>query len=96
MPTAQEPYTEEGLEQETMAVLHRLVEDFPASADPLGLMGDLYVELGQTAEAMKCWERCAELQPHRADSYVRMAETAVERGTKFVRRNQRFSTKIPM
>jgi len=73
-------YTEENLEQETMAVLNRLVKDFPDSADPLGLMGDIYLELGKTAEAMKCWEKCAELEPHRADSYVRMASTAVERG----------------
>jgi len=76
----QRQYTEENLEQETMAVLNRLVKDFPDSADPLGLMGDVYVELGKTAEAMKCWEKCAELQPHRASSYVRMACTAVERG----------------
>jgi tetratricopeptide (TPR) repeat protein len=73
-------YTEESLEQETMAVLNRLIEDFPGNADPLGLMGDIYVELGKTAEAMKCWEKCTELQPHLADSYVRMASTAVERG----------------
>ena len=73
-------YTEESLEQETMAVLNRLVKDFPDSADPLGLMGDLYVELGKTAEAMKCWQKCAELQPHRASSYERMAHTAVETG----------------
>ncbi|MHC4355665.1 MAG: tetratricopeptide repeat protein [Planctomycetota bacterium] len=63
-----------------MAVLNRLVKDFPDSADPLGLMGDVYVELGKTDEAMKCWEKCAELQPHRAGSYERMAETAVDRG----------------
>jgi tetratricopeptide (TPR) repeat protein len=63
-----------------MAVLNRLVNDFPDSADPLGLMGDVYVELGKTAEAMKCWEKCTELQPHRASSYERMACTAVERG----------------
>ncbi|MHC4582971.1 MAG: hypothetical protein ACYS3N_00480, partial [Planctomycetota bacterium] len=29
-------YTEKNLEQETMAVLNRLVKDFPDSADPLG------------------------------------------------------------
>ena len=63
-----------------MAVLNRLVEDFPDSADPLGLMGDVYVQLGKTAEAMACWEQCARLEPRRADSYMRMAGTAVERG----------------
>jgi len=63
-----------------MAVLDGLVKDFPDSADPLGLMGDVYVELGKTAEAMKCWEKCAQLQPQRADSYVRMVSTAVDRG----------------
>jgi tetratricopeptide (TPR) repeat protein len=73
-------YTEDKLEQETMAVLKRLVKDFPGSADPLGLMGDVYVELGKTAEAMKCWESCAKLQPRRASSHERMAHTAVERG----------------
>ena len=75
----QRQYTEDELEQETMAVLNRLVKDFPDSADPLGLMGDIYVELGKTAEAIKCWEKCAELEPHRASSYERMAYTAVER-----------------
>jgi len=77
---AQEQYTEENLAQETMAVLKLLVEDFPDSADPLGLMGDVYVELGKTAEAVKCWETCTELQPRWASSYVRMAHTAVETG----------------
>ena len=76
----QRQYTEETLEQETMAVLNHLVKDFPDSADPLGLMGDIYVELGKTAEAMKCWEKCAELEPRRASSYERMSHTAVERG----------------
>ena len=76
----QREYTEENLEQETMAVLNRLVKDFPDSADPLGLMGDVYVELGKTAEAMKCWEKCAELEPRRASSHMRMVSTAVERG----------------
>jgi tetratricopeptide (TPR) repeat protein len=68
------------LEQETIAVLDRLVKDFPESADPLGLMGDVYVELGRTAEAMKCWEKCAELEPQRASSYERMVHTAVGTG----------------
>jgi tetratricopeptide (TPR) repeat protein len=76
----QREYTEESLEEETMTVLNGLVKDFPDSADPLGLMGDIYVELGKTAEAMKCWEKCAELEPRRASSYERMAQTAVERG----------------
>lgn len=80
IPAGQKQYTEENLEQETLAVLNRLVKDFPDSADPLGLMGDVYVELGKTAEAMKCWEKCAELEPQRASSYERMAYTAVERG----------------
>ena len=80
VPAGQGEYTEENLEQETIAVLNRLVKDFPDSADPLGLMGDVYVELGKTAEAMKCWEKCAELEPQRASSYERMAYTAVERG----------------
>ncbi len=72
--------TEEDLERETMAALTRLAQDFPNSADPFGLMGDVYVELGKTAEAMACWDKCTELEPHRADSYVRLAGTAVERG----------------
>lgn len=61
-------------------VLQRLVKDFPDSADPLGLMGDVYLELGKTAKAMACWEKCTELQPQRAGSYVRMIQTAVEKG----------------
>ncbi len=73
-------YTEENLEKETMEVLNRLIQDFPDSADPLGLMGDVYAEQGKTAEAMKCWQQCTELEPRRADSYVRMTFTAVERG----------------
>ncbi|MHC4580685.1 MAG: tetratricopeptide repeat protein [Planctomycetota bacterium] len=73
-------YTEQDLEQETIAVLSRLAKDFPNSSDPLGLMGDNYLELGKTAEAMKCWQKCIELEPRRPDSYVRMAETAVDTG----------------
>jgi tetratricopeptide (TPR) repeat protein len=80
VPAGEGEYTEEELEQEIMAVLNRLVKDFPDSADPLGLMGDLYAELGKTAEAMQCWEKCAEREPRRASSYERMAYTAVERG----------------
>lgn len=80
LPNGPKQVTEEMLQQETMATLERLVKDFPNSADPLGLMGDVYVELGKTAEAIKCWERCAVLQPTRTDSYVRMAQTAVEKG----------------
>lgn len=78
--SAGQQFTEENLERETITVLNHLVKDFPDSADPLGLMGDVYVELGKTVEAMKCWEKCIELQPHHAGSYMRMAHTAVERG----------------
>ena len=45
-----------------MAVLNRLVKDFPDSADPLGLMGDLYVELGKTAEAARYRKKFKEMK----------------------------------
>lgn len=72
--------TDADLEREAMEVIACLVREFPDRADPLGLMGDLHAERGQSAEAIACWEKCARLEPRHASSHVRLAHTAVERG----------------
>ena len=68
------------LRLEAVEAVIRLVKDFPDSVDPLGLMGNLYVSLGQTGKAVKCWERCIELDPTRIDSYRCIAEAALQGG----------------
>lgn len=72
--------TEQGLKQEAKEALTRLVKDLPRSPDPMGLMGELYVALGNTAEAIKCWEKCIELDPGSTEAYRRMAEIALRKG----------------
>lgn len=79
-PPAAVELTEEGLKQEAIEAVDRLVKDYPSSPDPLGLMGDLHVSLGNTAEAIKCWEKCVELDPQSAEAFRRMAELALRKG----------------
>lgn len=79
-PAATLQFTEESLHKEALQAVSRLIEDFPNSPDPLGLMGNLHVALGNTAEAVKCWERCVELDPNRVDSYRCMCLIALRKG----------------
>ena len=64
------------LKKEAFDVVRQLVADFPNNADAVGLQGTLLNSYGQTAEAAKCWEKCLEINPRRADAYHAMAMVA--------------------
>jgi len=49
------------LYREAGAVIERLLEHFPYSADALVVVARLYHGLGKTKDAVRCWERCIEL-----------------------------------
>jgi len=72
--------TEDDLRQEAIDVVKQLTVDFPDDADPMGLLGNLYVAIGDTDEALACWQRCAELDPGVVDSYRGMARIALRKG----------------
>ena len=71
---------EKALKKEAIDAAKRLVKDFPNAVDPLGLMGNLQVSLGNTAQAVACWQRCIGLDPKRIDSYRCIAEAALRSG----------------
>jgi tetratricopeptide (TPR) repeat protein len=71
---------EKALRKEASDAVRRVVKDFSHAARPLGLMGNLHVSLGNTAEAVRCWERCIELDPKGIDSYRCIAEAALRSG----------------
>jgi tetratricopeptide (TPR) repeat protein len=83
---AQSPVTsapraaDEALKQETFDVVQQLIEDFPGSAYPLGLMGTVQNNYGNTAEAEAWWWKCLERDPRRADVYAVLAMSALEKG----------------
>ncbi|MBE3069677.1 MAG: tetratricopeptide repeat protein, partial [Planctomycetes bacterium] len=64
------------LKKEAFEVTRQLMEDFPNNADAIGLYGTVLNYYGQTAEAVKCWEKCIEINPRRADAYHAMAMVA--------------------
>ncbi|MDP6544828.1 MAG: tetratricopeptide repeat protein [Phycisphaerae bacterium] len=72
--------TVESLRKEAMGVMTRLVKDFPKDVEALGLMGNMYVARGNTAEAIKCWEKCIELAPRRIDGYSCLIRLALDKG----------------
>jgi len=70
----------DALKKEELEVARQLVRDFPNSADPIGLLGMVHQAHGNTAEAVKCWESCLELNPDLAGVYNAMGRIALERG----------------
>ncbi len=79
-PAASLQWTEEGLQQEAVDAVSGLIEAFPDDPDPIGLLGNLYVALGKTAEAVTCWEKCIELDPTRVDGYRGISDVALRKG----------------
>lgn len=77
---ATQPDTDEALREEAFAVVRRLIDDFPGSAYPLGLMGTLHNNYGHTVEAEEWWRKCLEREPRRADVYNVLAMAALRKG----------------
>ena len=68
------------LRNETFDVARLLVSDFPRSADPLGLMGTVQNQFGNSAEAEVWWWKCLELDPKRVDIYEVLAVAYLRKG----------------
>ena len=68
------------LREEAIGVVESLKEDFPASSDPLVLLGNLHNGLGNSAEAVRCWQQSLEMDPGRADAYRGLGSIAMRRG----------------
>jgi len=68
------------LREEAVQVVDSLRTDFPDSSDPLVLMGNLHDSLGNSAEAMDCWQKCLEMDPRRADAYRGLGSLAMRKG----------------
>ncbi|MHC4605244.1 MAG: tetratricopeptide repeat protein, partial [Planctomycetota bacterium] len=58
----------------------RVMKDFPDDDGSNVLMGNLYSRHGNSAEAIKFWERSLKINPKRADVYRRMGTLAQETG----------------
>jgi tetratricopeptide (TPR) repeat protein len=68
------------LKEEKLELAKQLLREFPNSADPLVLMGNVHREQGNTAEAVKCWEKALEQNPKRTDAHNGMGWVAFEKG----------------
>lgn len=68
------------LQEEALGVASRLGEDFPDSPDPVVLMGNLQNSLGNSADALRCWQRCLKMDPQRADAYRDLGLIAMRKG----------------
>lgn len=72
--------TIKALKREAVELAGRLSRDFPDRVESLIIVGNVYGRHGHSAEALKCWEKCLELEPDRADVYYQMGEVALVKG----------------
>ena len=68
VPTGQ-PATVAALKQEAADVAERMIREFPRDPDSHALKGNACLFNGKTAEAVRSWRRCLELDPTRAGAY---------------------------
>ena len=68
------------LREEATKLAEDLAARFPNEAEAHMLLGDTHRRFGRSAEAMTCWQKASELDPHRASPYDRMAIVAMEKG----------------
>jgi superkiller protein 3 len=74
------PQTADELKAEGLRVARQLIQDFPGTADPVLLMGQVFYRNGDSSEAITCWEEGLNLAPNRADVYDGMAWIALRKG----------------
>jgi len=72
--------TAEALKQEALEVASRVLGEFPDDPDSHALKGSVCFFHGNTIESEKCWQRCLELDPRRADVYDAMSMVAWHKG----------------
>ncbi len=78
--SAGQPATDLAMKNETYEVARQLIADFPESAFPIGLMGTVHNQFGNSSEAEKWWLRCLERDPRRADVYEVLAVAYLRKG----------------
>jgi len=67
------------LKRESLAVVNRLLEDFPGNVDALGIAGNVHKYYGNGGQASKCWEEGLRRDPSRVDFYDALAKLALTR-----------------
>jgi len=68
------------LKQEEMELAQQILKDYPDSEDSYVLMGDLRARHGESAEAVKFWEKSLEINPKCFDAWRNMGSIALEKG----------------
>jgi tetratricopeptide (TPR) repeat protein len=70
------------LKKEEIELTQQLMKEFPDSEVPLVLMGNAHRKHGNSAEAVKCWEKALAQNPRRSDVYDGMGWIAMNKGEK--------------
>jgi len=78
-PASPLPSTREALTDEATRVVDLLVQESPQQADAWEVKARLLDWLGKTEGAVKCWEKCLELNPEYAYAYAGMGRVAADR-----------------
>jgi tetratricopeptide (TPR) repeat protein len=68
------------LKKEEMKLARQVMKDFPDKDESNELMGNLYSRHGNSAEAIKFWERSLQINPKRVDIYERIGKIALDTG----------------
>jgi superkiller protein 3 len=68
------------LKKEEMALAQQVLKDFPNRDDSYVLMGDLNARHGESAEAVKFWEKSLEINPKCFEAWRNMGSVALEKG----------------
>jgi len=78
--SAEIPETVPELFDEAEQNARQLLKRFPSHPDALEIMARLQLLVGQSAEAVACWEKALELAPNYAYAYDGLGTVAVQRG----------------
>ena len=72
--------TTEALKEEAFGTIRQLMQDYPGDTGAMGLMANVHMRLGETAEAATWWQKCIELNPQQANAYHGLAMVAEAKG----------------
>ncbi len=68
------------LKNEETKLVQTIMRDFPNNEDALKLMGDFHSRHGRRIEAVKCWQKCLDINPRRSDVYRNLGDVAIDAG----------------
>ena len=66
------------IRQEQYRLGELVLKDYPDNFHAIRLMGYVHSSQGNLDEMFKCWQRCADLEPDRADVLDQMAKHAMQ------------------